>query len=78
MPRYVLYVRRIINVPENGANSNGQEGEAGSKMPSTEASPEVPRQSQRERCPSHWLTDYETSCGVWSELKKKDVGRSVE
>lgn len=64
-----LDVRKIINVSEDGAKSDGQEDEAGSNMPGTETSLEGPMQSQRERCLSYWLDVCEISWGVWLGLR---------
>lgn len=41
MPSHVLDVCMIINVSEDGTNSNGQEDEAGNNMSGTEACFEV-------------------------------------
>lgn len=61
MPRHVLDVLRIINVSDDGVNSNGQKDEVSSNTPGTEASSEVLRWSLREGYPPHCLANYETS-----------------
>lgn len=48
MLHHVLDVHKIVNVSEDGTNSNGQKDEAGSNISGTKASPEVLWRSQRE------------------------------